>query len=74
MKYMDMVVSETLRLWPAAVAANRVCTRPYIIEPKTPDEKPLYLKKDTVIFLPIYAIHRDAQYFPDPERFDPERF
>ncbi|RZC39558.1 p450 domain containing protein, partial [Asbolus verrucosus] len=74
MKYMDMVVSETLRLWPTVVTADRVCTRPYTIQPKTPNEKPLYLKKGTTVWLPIYAIQRDPQYFPDPERFDPERF
>lgn len=32
------------------------------------------LKKDTLVMIPIYAIHHDPQYYPEPEKFDPERF
>ncbi|EFA09275.1 cytochrome P450 9e2 [Tribolium castaneum] len=74
MKYMDMVVSEALRKWPNAIATERVCTKPYTIEPKLPDEKPLRLEIGDVVAIPMYAIQRDPKYFPEPERFIPERF
>ncbi|KAJ3645296.1 hypothetical protein Zmor_022962 [Zophobas morio] len=74
MKYMDMVVCETLRKWPNAVASDRVCTKPYTIEPKYPDEKPVHLKIKDAVWFPVFGIHRDPQYYPEPERFDPERF
>ena len=74
MKYMDMVVSESLRKWPNTAAVDRICTKPYTIEAKYPDEKPLHLEKDIRLLIPIFAIHRDPKYYPEPERFDPERF
>ncbi|KAJ3645286.1 hypothetical protein Zmor_022952 [Zophobas morio] len=74
MKYMDMVISESLRKWPNPINVDRVCTKPYTIEPKYPDEKPVHLETNAVVWLPIFGIHRDPQYYPEPKRFDPERF
>ncbi|XP_028133915.2 cytochrome P450 9e2 [Diabrotica virgifera virgifera] len=74
MKYMDMVVTETLRKWPAMPAMDRICTKPYTIEPVLPEEKPVQLIPGDIVTLPIYSIHHDPELFPDPETFDPERF
>lgn len=28
----------------------------------------------TKLWIPVYALHHDADYYPKPEEFDPERF
>lgn len=74
MEYLDMVISETLRKWPSALAIDRVCVKPYTIQPENDGEKPIHLRKGDLIMFPLYAIHRDEKFFPCPDRFDPERF
>lgn len=34
----------------------------------------MILPKGMNIWIPVYGIHHDAEFFPDPERFDPSRF
>lgn len=48
---------------------TRKSTRPY----KVPDSD-LVLEKGIRVIIPSYAINRDPELYPDPLRFDPERF
>lgn len=72
MKYMDQVVTEMLRKWPPALLTDRLCNRDYIFDDGT-DTKFL-IEKGRTVWVPISAIHRDPNYWPEPDKFDPERF
>lgn len=71
MKYMDMVVTEGLRYWPPAPVTDRVCIKDYEYND---GEMHFKMEKGLALWIPIHALHHDPQYFPNPSKFDPERF
>lgn len=71
MKYMDQVISETLRRWPPAIFTNRKCTKDYECNV---DGKTFLIERGKSIWLPISSIHHDPEIYNDPKKFDPERF
>ncbi|XP_044004675.1 cytochrome P450 9e2-like [Aphidius gifuensis] len=74
MKYMDMVMHEAMRMYPPAVVTDRVCVTPFKLPPAMPGCKEIIVERDTIFWIPIYGIHMDPNYFPQPDKFDPERF
>ncbi|GFX11724.1 cytochrome P450 3A21 [Trichonephila clavipes] len=69
MKYLDNVISETLRLLPPAVRLERQAVGDYKL-----GDTGITIPKGMIVTIPAYAMHRDPNYFPDPEKFDPDRF
>lgn len=67
--YLDMVVSEIMRLYPSLGFLNRTAIDDY----KVPDSD-MVIKKGTPVYIPMLGFHYDPQYFPNPYEFDPERF
>jgi len=65
--YTEMVVAESMRLYPPAWAMGRMSTAEVEIGPYK-------LPKGTFVFFSQYLVHRDPKYFPDPQQFRPERF
>ncbi|XP_037909969.1 probable cytochrome P450 9f2 [Hermetia illucens] len=72
MKYMDMVMSETLRKWPPTMAIDRVCSKPYVLRNKDGDG--VKLNRGDIVSIPIVGLHHNPDYFPEPDKFIPERF
>ncbi|KAF7400443.1 hypothetical protein HZH66_005627 [Vespula vulgaris] len=74
MKYLDAVISESLRRYPIAIFIDRLSVENYELPPSLPGSKPFLLKKDTNVWFIVYGLHHDPKYFEDPYKFDPERF
>ncbi|XP_063606137.1 cytochrome P450 9e2-like [Penaeus indicus] len=68
-KYLDACLMETLRLFPPAPLIERLCTRDYRL-PGTD----LTIKAGDRIQCPVWSIHHDPKYWPEPNEFRPERF
>jgi cytochrome P450 len=67
LRYAEMVIAESMRLYPPAWAMGRQATCDVEIGPYK-------LPAGTFIFFSQYIIQRNADFFTDPLRFDPERF
>ncbi|KAG5898055.1 hypothetical protein JTB14_001762 [Gonioctena quinquepunctata] len=69
MKYLRMCVDESLRMYPVLPFLDRRCNENY----KLPGTD-LVIEKGMPVFIPVTSIQNDEKYFPNPEKYDPERF
>jgi cytochrome P450 len=67
LRYTLQVVKESLRMYPPALFFGRA--------PLTDMEADGYLiPKGQFCLISPYVLHRNPEFYPDPERFDPDRF
>jgi cytochrome P450 len=67
LRYTEQVFAESMRLYPPAWAMGRMSTKPVTLGPYR-------IPPGAHFFFSQYIMGRDPQYFPDPLRFDPNRF
>lgn len=65
--YTEMVVKESMRLYPPVWGIGRCAINDFELNG-------FRIPSGTNVFLMQWITHRDARYFPDPDRFDPERW
>jgi cytochrome P450 len=68
LEYAGMVLAESMRLYPPTWIFVRMARN----EDKLPSG--VTIPAGSKLYLCQYVVHRNPLYFPDPERFDPERF
>jgi cytochrome P450 len=67
LRYTEQIFAESMRLYPPAWAMGRMSTRPVTLGPYR-------IPPGAHFFFSQYIMGRDPQYFPNPLRFDPDRF
>ncbi|MCI0528280.1 MAG: cytochrome P450, partial [Nitrospira sp.] len=67
LKYTNMVFAEAMRLYPPLWITRRRVLNDYQIDR-------YILPAGSVVLMSQYVMHHDPRYFPDPFKFDPERW
>ncbi|NP_001306597.1 cytochrome P450 28L1 [Ceratitis capitata] len=70
--YLDACVYESIRIFPPGLWSIKTCTMPYTFTNKRGEQ--VSLDVGDSVMIPIYALHHDAKYYPNPDQFKPERF
>jgi cytochrome P450 len=67
LRYAEMVVMESMRLYPPAYGIGREATRPTEVAGHP-------VPAGGVVIMPTWVVQRDARWFDEPEAFRPERW
>jgi cytochrome P450 len=65
--FVERVVTESMRLYPPAWIIGRRAIEPYPIDGYVAPARSIFLMSQ-------WVMHRDSRWFPDPERFHPDRW
>lgn len=65
--YTEQVIKESMRLFPPAFVVTRSAI-------DNTEVGGFEVKKGEIVIVSIWGMHRNPNFFPEPHRFDPERF
>jgi cytochrome P450 family 6 len=69
MTYLRQTFDETLRKYPPAGFLFRIAVDDYKVRNSNH-----IIEKGSSVIVPAYSIHHDPEIYPNPDRFDPDRF
>ena len=67
LKYTRQVIDETMRLYPPAWLIDRVALESDVANNYR-------IEKGMLVGIYVYGLHRNAVFWPEPDKFDPDRF
>ncbi|XP_047366099.1 uncharacterized protein LOC124955555 [Vespa velutina] len=67
LKHLDRVCKESLRLYTVVPELSRQITKEITIGKYV-------IPKNTILAIHVHGLHHDPEIWPDPEKFDPDRF
>lgn len=67
--YLNAVVDEALRLYNPVLRMERRANRDFVL-----GNTGITIPKGMIVGIPVWALHHSEKYFPQPEKFLPERF
>jgi cytochrome P450 len=67
LSYTEMVFAESMRLYPPAWGVSRLALENY-------SAGGYEIPKGSIVIMSPYVMHRNPKYFPEPDRFMPERW
>jgi cytochrome P450 len=67
LKYAEMVMLESMRLYPPAYGLGRQAARPSEVAGHA-------VARDDIFIAPTWVVHRDARWFEEPSAFRPDRW
>ena len=67
LEYLEACIMETLRVCPTPMEHDRTCVNDCIVNG-------IKVKKGVRIMMPTLPAHLDPEFFPEPEKYQPERF
>jgi cytochrome P450 len=65
--FVEQVITESMRLYPPAWIIGRRAIQDYAVED-------YLIPARSIVIVSPYLIHRDARFFPEPDRFMPDRW